>query len=297
VHTAAPAAAATNAMNRMLIDWLAVCAAALLLATPMEATDIDQGDRLWARRAESVRAARAQPDRIEGAIERYRKALRGGSSPEAQWKLLRALHYLIEFTDADEARKDSALKEALNLARPEVGSPLESDMDAATRSRLYFWSAIIWGTRAGRVGLLTTVREGVAGRMYDLAKRSASLDPGVDRGGPLRLLSRLHADLPRVPFISGWVNRSKALPYAEQAVRLDPEHPGNRLVLALVLLEQVPDRRSEAVMLLQSVAGREPEPGMFVEELTIRREARKRLADISGRVSTPPTRILVYNPS
>ncbi|NNL84265.1 MAG: hypothetical protein HKP27_01350 [Myxococcales bacterium] len=260
-----------------------VLALALLLAPPTRASEIEQGDRFWMQRAASVRAALARPERVEDAIERYRRALRGEASDEARWKLLRALHYLVEFTDAAEARKDSAQEEALILARMAAASPLESDADAATRARLYFWSAIAWGARAGRVGLLTIVREGVAGRMHDLAKRSASLDPSVDRGGPLRLLSRLHADLPRVPFISGWVDRAKALPYAEQALRLDPEHPGNQLVLALVLLERVPDRRSEALMLLERVAARDPDPDMLVEGLTIRHEARKRLADIERR--------------
>ena len=68
--------------------------------------------------------------------------------------------------------------------------------------------------RAQRVGLLTIVRQGVAKRMQQDAEQSLKLDPAVDQGGALRLLSRLNATLPKVPFVSGWVDRKKVLPLA-----------------------------------------------------------------------------------
>ena len=136
--------------------------------------------------------------------------------------------------------------------------------------------------RAQRVGLLTIVREGVAKQIHDDAERSLALDPTVDRGGALRLLSRLHATLPKVPFVTGWVDRSQAVPLAERAYALDAAHPGNRLILALALLEQAPGRTGDARALLESVAGAEPRQEALAEDLAIREEARERLDELGA---------------
>ena len=132
---------------------------------------------------------------------------------------------------------------------------------------------------AGKVGLLTLVREGLATRMHDCALRAAALEPTIERGGAYRLLSRLNASLPRVPFVSGWVERSQALPLAERAFAIDPDDPGNRLVLAVTLLERAPERRAEATALLESVSAATPRNALRAEDLAIREQARERLAD------------------
>jgi hypothetical protein len=58
---------------------------------------------------------------------------------------------------------------------------------------------------------------------------------------------------------------------------MSPAHPGNRLLLALTLLDLAPERRSEALDLLQQVEGLTPRPSMRVEELAMRKQARERL--------------------
>ena len=256
----------------LLLAWLPAQAAAQL----------EDADLAWASRAEQLDGRMARPERIEEAIRLYRAALdSGGASLEERWKLLRALHYLIDFSTAEESRKDAAMEEALELAKRSVEVLEEGKGDARDRARLYFRCAIAWGTRAQRVGLLTIVREGVATQMHDYAEQALALDPTVDRGGPLRLLSRLHGRLPRVPFVSGWVDREKSLALAERAYADDPEHPGNRLILALALLERAPERSAEAEALLESVAESTPDPAMLAEWLAIREQARERLAELS----------------
>jgi len=81
----------------------------------------------------------------------------------------------------------------------------------------------------------------------------------------------------RVPYITGWVDRDESLLLAERGHALDATHPGNRLVLALALLEQAPDRRNEARSLLESVASVDPRPGFRVEDRVIRDRARDEL--------------------
>jgi hypothetical protein len=141
------------------------------------------------------------------------------------------------------------------------------------------------------VGLLTIVREGVARRMHEYARHAISLDPAIERGGGYRLLSRLHAGLPRVPFVSAWVDREQVLPLAEQAFSIDPDDPGNRLILALALLERAPERRAEAATLLGSISQRAPRPALLAEDLAIREEARERLDTVGNprRARETPT--------
>jgi hypothetical protein len=256
---------------------------AILVAT-LAATEgrasLAAGDAAWAERATQLDGRLAEPERTEAAIRAYRPVC--SVSPgglEACWKTLRALHYLVEFTHATEERKDAAAEEASTLARSWADSLGSEPKPSRDLGLLSFWSAIAWGARGQRVGLLTIVREGIAGRMRDFARRTLEIDPSLERGGAYRLLSRLHATLPRVPFVSGWVDRDRAVPLAEQALAVDPADPGNELVLALALLEHGPEeRRDEAWQRMERVAELEPRPALLAEDLAIREEARERLA-------------------
>jgi tetratricopeptide (TPR) repeat protein len=150
-----------------------------------------------------------------------------------------------------------------------------ADLQASDVARLYFWSAIDWGAWSRTVGLLEAVRQGVANRLHRYTLVALTLEPGYDDGGALRLLGRLHAELPRVPFVSGWVDRQQALPLIERAYELAPEHPGNRLLLALTLLDLAPARRGEALALLEQLKELTPRPHMRVEDLVMRAQARE----------------------
>ncbi len=273
--------------------WLAWLLLPLGLAiadpTPPPTTTeaLARGDAAWSARASRLDESGllADPDRIEEAIEHYARAVSGApDSLEARWKLLRALHYAIDFAARSEAEREASAATAIEVAKASVDRLDEVEGASFDRARVYFWSSIAWGTRASRVGLLTIVREGVARRMHDYAERSLALDETVDQGGALRLLARLHATLPRVPFVSGWVDRDQAMPYAERAVALDPSHPGSRLVLALTRLDLHPEREAESRADLARVADMTPREDFLVEDLAIREQARERLAELTGEV-------------
>ena len=74
-------------------------------------------------------------------------------------------------------------------------------------------------------------------------------------------------------------DRERALPHAEAALAIDPAHPGNRLLMARTLLDVAPERRGEALAILEALDGVEPRPGERVEDLSILRNARERLAE------------------
>jgi hypothetical protein len=121
------------------------------------------------------------------------------------------------------------------------------------------------------------VRSGVANRVHAAALRSAALDPGVEQAGSLRLLSRLHSELPRVPLLSGWVDPARAVPLAERARRQYPEHPGNTYLLGLAILANAPERRAEGLRMIEDTAKLVPRSDQIVEDLAIRIDARETL--------------------
>ena len=152
--------------------WLAIT----LFLVPLRSgsATLPEGDEAWARRAENVDGQLAHPAQIEVAIVAYRQVVATEPShPEGRWKLLRALHYAIDFTSLSEERKHSFTVEAIALARSAeaiLDSVEHSDSD---RARLYFWSAVAFGVRARNVGPLTIVREGSAGRKGNSARKGS----------------------------------------------------------------------------------------------------------------------------
>jgi tetratricopeptide (TPR) repeat protein len=272
------------------------------------ADDVARGDAAWSDRAAGERDGRPPPDRVLEAIRSYEAALASRpESLEARWKLLRALHFAGDFVleDREERRRifdrgRQVSEQGLELLARRVGSgrrldeleteELERRLHAADVSpndvaRLYFWSAVNWGAWSRVVGLLGAVRQGVATRLHRYTQITIALEPEYEEGGAFRLLGRLHAELPRVPFLSGWVDRGEAIPLTERAYAIAPANPGNRLLLALTLLDLAPERRPEALELLRQVEGFTPRPSMQIEDLYARREARKKLSEEEAALS------------
>ncbi len=282
-------------MGRLLI--MAMFA---LNAIAVSADDLARGDAAWARRAGGERDGRPLAGPIHEALEAYEAALMARPDDlEARWKLLRALHFAGDFTGKGEKERRKVFERARKVSEDgmerlaqEVGAGerLEAvDLEllggrleaagvrAGDVARLYFWGAINWGAWSRVIGLLGAVRQKVANRLHRYTSLVIALEPGYEDGGPLRLLGRLHAELPRVPFLSGWVDRSQAIPLIESAYALAPENPGNRLLLALTLLDFAPERRYEALDLLHQVEDLTPRPSMRIEDIAMREQAIQRL--------------------
>jgi tetratricopeptide (TPR) repeat protein len=289
--------------------WIALVAVLGICCLGAVSDDIARGDRAWARRAEGERDGRPSSAPILEAVRAYEGALAARpDSLEVRWKLLRALHFAGDFASRSPDtqreifdRAASVSEQSLDLVTGLVGGggrldridpeEIGSRLDAAGLlradvARIYFWSAINWGAWSRVVGLLGAVRQGVADRLHRYTLIAIALEPDYDEGGALRLLGRLHAELPRVPFVSDWVDRDQALPMVERAYALAPANPGNRLLLALTLMELAPERLDEAIDLLDQVGRLEPRPSMVIEDLAMRREARERLARGSPGGST-----------
>jgi hypothetical protein len=276
-------------------------------SAPARANDtaLARGDSAWARRAVDRDGLRAAPDAIDDAIAAYRKAWGDGAGSLASgWKLVRALWWAGEFADLENSATNARFAEARAVANQAL-SALDGRSFAGTAvsalapeewpgafaperhedvAALLFWSAIAEGAWGRSQGLLANVRQGVAEQSRDRALASVALAPGIDEGGAQRLLSRLHAQLPRVPLITGWVDRDLAVEWAERAVAVSPAHPGNALILALALLDtRVETRRDEAVATLERLAKLEPRDASLLADLSAREVARERLRALGLR--------------
>ncbi len=289
------------------MNELAIFLFVLGLAPPALAAsglaDLRRADEIWARRAEGQIEGRARPERARDAVEAYELAISTRPDAlEAHWKLVRALWFSAEFATRDRAerialldRGRTASERGLALVAERVGGgALERWAPEELRERvggemrhdaaqLYFWNAIALGAWSRSAGLLEAVMAGVANRLHEATVRSIALDPDVEQGGAIRLLSRLHAELPRIPLVSGWVDPALSVPLAERAVAEYPGHPGNAYLLGLALLDHAPDRRTQGLRLVEAATTLDPRPEFVIEDLAIRIDASERTRQWASR--------------
>jgi tetratricopeptide (TPR) repeat protein len=80
--------------------------------------------------------------------------------------------------------------------------------------------------------------------MNELLRRAAQSDPGLDHGGPHRLLATVLLRAPSWPLGPG--DPEAALPEAQAAARIDPAFPPNQLVLGEALKKNGHQREARA---------------------------------------------------
>lgn len=254
------------------------CLAVLLFSssTASAADLLARADNLYAQRAEGAEGDRAQRAPATAAIDAYRKAIAVDPDRiDAHWKLLRALFFEAQYTGHNrEERKvlfadarDQAEESLALMAKAHGGKKLwekgsrerlEAHCNPDDAAQLYLWSAIAWAQWGRANGAMSAIGSGLAKRLRDYGERVVELDPDCEYGGGQRLLSGLHARLPRVPFITGFVRRDKAIPLAEQALAIDGDYPGNRYLYATTVLRlEDPARREQALAMLTQLASEE----------------------------------------
>jgi hypothetical protein len=296
-------------MRRCLISLAGSLAFAILMcaATVVPSAEARAGDAYWSDRARGMREARADPAPVQLAIRSYARALEADPSDlRSRWKLVRALHFEGEFARlAPDARRRSfdraidVAEEGLGKIDDQAGAELHeldqrrlretlaaAGLDASGVARLYYWAAASWGSWSKEAGLLAAVRTGVANRLRAYLDVVVILEPSYEGAGAHRFLGALHARLPRVPFLSGWVDRGSALPQLETALSIAPDEPSNRLLLGLTLLDLEPSQRREGLGVLSEVAAFQPRVERRVEDSVVVLEARRRL-EREGTTASP----------
>jgi len=241
-------------------------------STAFAVDPLARADSLYALRAQGAVGDRAQRQPATAAVAAYRAVVAANPDRiDAHWKLLRALFFEAQYTGhSREERKelsaqtrDQAEKSIARITKAHGGkklwkkgtrAQLAAHCNPDDAAQLYFWSAIAWAQWGRARGAASAIGSGLAKRLLDYAERVVELDPDCEYGGGQRLLSSLHARLPRVPFITGFIRRDKALPLAEQALAIDSDYPGNRYLYATTLLKLSPERREQALAMLTRLA-------------------------------------------
>ena len=268
--------------------------ALLLTALPLAAQDpVAAGDAAWARRAEGHQGDRAAAGPIGEAVAAYERAVKEQPDRlEGYWKLLRALHYQGDYAVQSKEGKqkvfgrgrevvEAALdrigrrvggRKKLDDLPPEQVAKLVSGIPEATA--IFLWGGIHWGLWGDVYGRIAAARQGVGEKIRRYAEVAIALDERYDRAAGHRLLGRLHTLAPKIPLVTGWVDRGKAISELRRAVALGPEDLYNQVYLADALLQHQSARAAEAREILRKVLQKKPDPARVVEDERALAEAR-----------------------
>ncbi len=263
---------------------------------------IAAGDAAWARRAEGHQGDRAQPGPVNEAVAAYERAVKEQPDRlEGSWKLLQALHYKGDFATPGKEGKQQAFargkevaEAALDrLAKKIAGSREKLDtMTPAQAAKavsavpeakpLFLWASVHWGLWGDVFGRMAAARQGVGDKVRRYSETLIALDERYENAGGHRILGRLHTLAPKVPFVTGWVDRDKAVSELRKAVALGPDNWDNQLFLAEALFEYQPAKAAEARDILRRLLARRPTPELAVEQERTLVNARALLAKHSS---------------
>jgi len=279
----------------VLLGIIALLAGGAIAESPE--AQVTRGDSAWERRAEGSQSGRADAGPIGEAVLAYTRALEGSPDSIAiRERLLRALYFQGMFAAPDGAPRRAIYARGRDLAEEgivrlaasigrtapfDLRSPDKTATAAAARpesAALFFWAAGHWGLWAEMSSGFAAARQGVAGKIRDYAETVILIDERYETGGGHRILGRLHTEAPRIPLITGWVDRDIAVANLERAVALAPRDPWNRLYLADALLRFRPRRRAEAMAMLEELIAELPRPAFILQDLSILADARQILA-------------------
>jgi len=249
------------------------------------AAALASGDAHYEKRAEGAHGGTAHPAQVDAAIADYRWALsRDPSSYPARLGLLRAMFFRGGFSDMSAPDQIKLFDDAKRLA-DETVRRLEGDLkDTRLRAHreslrreplaaeIYLWAAVSWGQWA-TTHKLAAAWQGAAGQIRDLAQAVIDIEPRTMFGAGLLILGRLHAEAPRIPMVTPWVSREKALLNLRRAVEIAPESSSNIYFLAEAILALQPASRAEAQALLERCRTAPPRPGFLVEDTHYAEEA------------------------
>jgi len=288
-------------MNPMRPLFVGIALFLLASSLAAQGDPVAAGDAAWSRRAEGHQGGRALVGPIDQAIAAYERAVKEQPERlEASWKLLRALYFKGELaTEGKEgkqklfARGKVVAEAALDRLGKRVGGreKLERMTPAQAAKALsgepaapavFLWSAVHWGLWGDAFGRMAAARQGVGDKVRRYSEVLIALDERFEEGGGHRILGRLHTLAPKVPFVTGWVDRDKAVSELRRALQLGPDNLDNHLFLAEALLEHHPGKAAEAREILRRVLTRKPVQDVVVEQEKSLANARALLAKHPG---------------
>lgn len=255
-----------------------------LAALPLTAQDaISVGDAAWARRAEGRQGGRAAAGPINEAIAAYERAVKEQPDRlEVYPKLLRALHYKGDYAVHTKEGKQQVFgrgREVVEAAVDRIERRAGKNLDELPPAQvaklvgripeapeIFLWGGIHWGLWGDAYGRIAAARQGVGDKIRRYGEIAVALDERLEKAGGHRLLGRLHTLAPKIPLVTGWVDRGKAISHLRRAVALAPGDLYNQVYLAEALLEHQPGKAAEAREILRKVIQTKPDPARVVED-------------------------------
>jgi len=262
-------------MKKNMPHCIIVCV--LFLAFPLTAsTPITRADSLFEQRNKNFDKEKilADSSTINKTIHWYRQAVNENSAEqkyEAVWKLLRAFYFKATFTTDDKEYRQRLYHRAINFGEKYVDS-------YPNRVELHCWLGILWGYLGEVQGLLTSARQGVAGKVKNHAEKTIDLDADYLDAGGYRMLGLLHRKVPKIPLVLTWPSEKKALSYLERAYKMAPENLFNKLYLAQALAEQ--DQQERARKLLQEIINTDTVKHGIAADTMIKHQSQKLLKEL-----------------
>ena len=243
---------------------------------------MELGHEAFEQRAVDAIGVQAPAGPVASAAECFRLAVELAPERfEPRVELLRALFFQGEYAARSDAERKAVFLEgrdfferSLDLLSRDLGLDLRSlnphqvarALDRRPEARpMFFFGAMHWGLWADYFGNVAALRSGAAKRMRELGELCLALTPDIDSAGGHRLVGQLHAKVPRIVFVSMWIDRDRGLRELERAVQLGPENPLNLTFLAEALADLGRDRERARALITQ-VLEREPRPDHLVED-------------------------------
>lgn len=247
--------------------------------TAAAASPLERGIAAYESHIDDVdlEAISVPPEPFDTAIKHLKVAVADAASREEAGRYLLHAFYL-KGTYAVEHRdqKRSVFSQGREYARRLTQTyPANAELVL-----LYAANLGRWGQAHG---ILRAAREGVAGRLRELARRAADLDEAAGGGGAYRLLAQVHYQTPKIPLLLSWPSQDEALGYLQKAVEIAPHHPANNALYGRYLHES--GQEAEGLRYLRQASRMAPRraPRFLLEDARYIRMAQDALREIANR--------------
>lgn len=201
--------------------------------------------------------------------------------------LLEAIYFHGDFVAKSKEAKQALYNRGVKVSEMalrhilKVEDPFDLDVDELRDGlkdhpqgvALAFWTSVIWGLWGDNFGSLQAARKGVATKIRTFGELTIELDANAFDGGGYRVLGRLHTLAPKIPFVTGWIDRDKAIDLLKRAVEVSDREPLNKYYLAEAILKFRKKERDEARTLLQAVIDHEAVGPKKVEIMVAKEKA------------------------
>jgi tetratricopeptide (TPR) repeat protein len=191
-----------------------------------------------AERADALYAARLERQNVRLSVELLDATLAQAFDYELAWRQGRALFFLGQEAE-DSAQARAFHRRAIKICE-------QAAREQAARVEGHFWRGVNLALLAALEKPFKALGHALAARRA--LRRALAVNPAYHAAGPLRVLARLEAQLPR--WLGGGHNRARA--NFEKAIALAPANTITRLYFAELLLaagdEQSARRQLEALL-------------------------------------------------